>query len=58
MNDEHIYLFDLQGYVVLKGVVPSDIVDAANRALDRFEEMDPDDYPPPLQLGAAAATGR
>lgn len=52
MNDEHIYLFDLQGYVVLKGVVPSDIVDAANRALDRFEEMAPDDYPPPLQLGA------
>ena len=51
MKDEQIYLFDLQGYIVLKGVVPADVLAAANAALDRFEQMDPADYPPPLQLG-------
>jgi hypothetical protein len=50
MNAEQIYLFDLQGYVVLKGVVPKQLVAEVNEVLDRFEEMDPADYPPPLAL--------
>lgn len=29
MKDEQIYLFDLQGYIVLKGVVPADVLAAA-----------------------------
>ena len=51
MTDEQKYLFDLQGYIVLKRIIPPAVVDACNRVLDRFEEMPPDDYPPPLCLG-------
>ena len=51
MNAEQIYLFDLQGYVVLKGVVPPQLVAEVNEVLDRFEEVAPADYPPPLALG-------
>jgi len=45
------YLFDLQGYIVLKGVVPPAVVAACNQVLDRFETMDEADYPSPLCLG-------
>ncbi len=51
MTEEQKYLFDLQGYLVLQNVVPRDMLDACNAALDRFERMDPGDYPPPLVLG-------
>ena len=51
MTDEEQYLFDLQGYVVLENVVAAETVAACNAALDRFEAMDPADYPPPLVLG-------
>ncbi|MBT3342740.1 MAG: hypothetical protein HN712_10795 [Gemmatimonadetes bacterium] len=51
MNDEQKYLFDLQGYIVLEGVVPASVLVAANAALDRFEAMEASDYPPPLTLG-------
>ena len=51
MKDEQIYLFDLQGYIVLKQVVPAHVLESCNAALDRFEQMDPDAYPAPLQLG-------
>ena len=51
MTKEQIYLFDLQGYVVLKGVVPTQVIDACNNALDRFENMPPSNFPPPLCLG-------
>ena len=51
MNDEQKYLFDLQGYLVLEGVLSAPIVDACNRELDRLETMDPVEYPPPLLLG-------
>ena len=51
MNDEQKYLFDLNGYLVLEQVVPPETVDGCNRVLDRFETMDPDDFPEPLVLG-------
>ena len=41
MDAEQKYLFDLQGYLVLKEVVPPAFVEACNRALDRYETMDP-----------------
>ena len=50
MTEEQIYLFDLQGYVVIKGVVPTHVIEACNKALDRFENMPPNDFPPPLCL--------
>ena len=48
MNREQEYIFDLQGYLVLKNVVPPDMVAACNRAMDRIEDMDPSEYPSPL----------
>ncbi len=51
MNAEQKYLFDLQGYIVLKGVVSADQLRACNEALDRYESMDPAAYPVPLCLG-------
>ena len=51
MNPEQEYLFDLQGYVVLTQVVPPKLITVCNAALDRFQAMDPDHYPPPLVLG-------
>lgn len=51
MNDEQKYLFDLQGYIVLKNVVPQPVIAACNAALDRFENMPPEEFPPPLVLG-------
>ncbi len=53
MDQEQKYLFDLQGYVVLEQVVPPEMVAACNAALDRFEAMDPAEYPAPLVLGQA-----
>lgn len=52
MTDEQKYLFDLQGYLRLRGAVPPEVIAGANRALDRYETMDPADFPPPLCLGA------
>ena len=51
MTEEQKYVFDLQGYIVLKDVIPQQFIEACNKALDRFEFMDPDTYPPPLCLG-------
>ena len=51
MTEEQKYLFDLQGYIVLKDVVPSSAVEACNKSLDRFEDMLPEDFPAPLCLG-------
>lgn len=51
MTDEQKYLFDLNGYIVLEKIVPREVVDACNGALDRYEDMDEADYPPPLRLG-------
>ena len=47
MTPEQKYLFDLQGFIVLEDVVPRSVIKACNQALDGFEEMDPEDYPPP-----------
>ena len=51
MTEEQKYLFDLQGFIVLEDVVPKSVIEACNEALDEFEEMSPEDYPPPLCLG-------
>ena len=51
MNQEQKYLFDLQGYIVLKNVTPKPVIDNCNEVLDRFENMPPEDFPPPLALG-------
>src|SRR5688500_7734651 len=51
MDSEQKYLFDLQGYLVLKNVVPPAVVAACNEAMDRFESMAESDYPAPLCPG-------
>ena len=51
MTEEQKYLFDLQGYIVLKDVVPLSVVEECNKSLDRFEDMPPEDFPAPLCLG-------
>jgi hypothetical protein len=51
MTDEQKYVFDLNGYIVLQNVVPCEVVDACHSALDRFEEMAPNEFPEPLCLG-------
>ena len=53
MDAEQQYIFDLQGYIVLKGVVPETVIRACNEALDRFEAMDESQLPPPLCYGAS-----
>ena len=53
MSPEQNYLFDLNGYLVLENVVPQSVIDACTAELDRLEDMDPDDYPSPVALGAA-----
>ena len=34
MTEEQKYLFDLQGYIVLKDVVPSSVIAGCNQSLD------------------------
>ena len=51
MTEEQKYLFDLQGYIVLKNVVSSSVVEKCNKSLDHFEDIPPKDFPPPLCLG-------
>eukprot|EP01044_Picomonas_judraskeda_P018004 COSAG03_NODE_3489_length_1985_cov_662.415164_1_plen_106_part_10 len=41
MSDEDQYMFDLQGFVVLRQVVPQDVIRKANEALDRLEALAP-----------------
>jgi ectoine hydroxylase-related dioxygenase (phytanoyl-CoA dioxygenase family) len=47
------YWFDVNGYLVLRNVLSPALVAALNRVLDRYETMDPADYPQPLALGRA-----
>lgn len=51
MNDEQRYMFDLQGYVVLKGVVPAPVIEACNTVLDRLDAQPPEQYPQGVTLG-------
>ena len=51
MTEEQKYLFDLQGYIVLKDVIPQSVIEACNKALNRFENMPPEEFPAPLCLG-------
>ena len=45
MNDEQRYLFDLQGFLVLKNIIPATVIEACNAALDELETARPEDYP-------------
>jgi len=51
LTDEQKYLFDLNGYLVVDQVVPVEVIDACNAALDRYESMPESEYPAPLCLG-------
>lgn len=45
MDERQRYLFDLQGYLVLKNVVLKETMEACNRALDVIEQCPPEKYP-------------
>jgi hypothetical protein len=45
MNDAERYLFDLQGYLVLPGVIDPDHLARLHASLDRIEAMDESEYP-------------
>ena len=51
MTEEQRYMFDLQGYLVLKNVVPSETITAVNTVLDRFESLPVEDLPPGVTHG-------
>ena len=39
MNDEEKYLFDLNGYIVIRGVFSTEEVASANAAIDNHSEL-------------------
>jgi hypothetical protein len=45
MTDEQRYLFDLQGYLVLRNVIDPEHLARLNREMDRIEAMDEREYP-------------
>jgi hypothetical protein len=51
-SDEQRYLFDLQGYVILRQVVPTEVLDLANQAMQRLESLGDGELPPRVVLGA------
>lgn len=51
MDDTQRYLFDLQGYLVLRQVVPKETIEACNRVLDVIEQCPPEKYPKGVCLG-------
>ncbi|MFT5089039.1 MAG: hypothetical protein ACI906_003460 [Candidatus Latescibacterota bacterium] len=51
MNAEQKYLFDLQGYIVLPGVLSPDLLRSCNEILDYYEDLDEPEYPSPLCWG-------
>lgn len=46
MNDKQKYLFDLQGYILLRNVLTEDKVERLNARMDDLEAMSEDAYPP------------
>jgi ectoine hydroxylase-related dioxygenase (phytanoyl-CoA dioxygenase family) len=51
MTDEQRYLFDVQGYLVLKGVLSPQQVAECNAALERIEQTKDEDFPRGVVLG-------
>lgn len=51
MTEEQRYLFDLQGYLVLRDVVPESVIEACNEVLDTIESLGSEDYPYGVSLG-------
>ena len=45
MTDEQRYLFDLQGYIVLKNVVSQEVIAEVNQVMDWLEGLEPEDLP-------------
>jgi len=45
MTEEQLYLFDLQGYLILKNVLSPALVEAAGEIMERLEALEPEDYP-------------
>jgi ectoine hydroxylase-related dioxygenase (phytanoyl-CoA dioxygenase family) len=50
MNDQQRYLFDLQGFIVLKGVLPQTHVARLEASLDRLEASAEGDLPPHVAI--------
>jgi hypothetical protein len=50
MTDEQRYLFDLQGYIVLRDVIDPDHLARLNAEMDRIEVMDESEYPGNVHL--------
>ena len=50
MTDEERYLFDLQGYIILKDVISPELIENGTRILKHLEETDSSKYPPPVIL--------
>ncbi len=53
MTDEQRYLFDLQGYLVLKNVVPLETIANVNAVLDHFETLSEEALPNGVTHGKA-----
>jgi ectoine hydroxylase-related dioxygenase (phytanoyl-CoA dioxygenase family) len=45
MTDEQRYIFDLQGYIVLKNVVSPEVIAEVNQVMDWLEGVEPEDLP-------------
>ena len=45
MTDEQRHIFDLQGYIVLKNVVPLEVIQEVNTVLDWLEKLSPEELP-------------
>lgn len=57
MDERQKYLFDLQGYVVLRGVLTPQQVSALNDACAAIEKRVPDNLPDGVKLGKPAENG-
>lgn len=54
LRDEQRYLFDLQGYVILRQVVPQVLLASANSAMERLEALTDEQLPSASGAGVPA----
>ncbi|GDY12043.1 hypothetical protein LBMAG53_09210 [Planctomycetota bacterium] len=52
LSDEQRYLFDLQGFLILRQVVPAAQIKRANLAMERLEALSDAEFPPRVVLGS------
>jgi ectoine hydroxylase-related dioxygenase (phytanoyl-CoA dioxygenase family) len=50
MNEQERYVFDLKGYLVIRGALDPAHVAALNATIDTTERLSDDDVPPPVRL--------